>query len=278
LSRTVTIGVVQWLPRCNEADVNLRDALDFIAELAARGCDLVVLPELWPCGYDPTTLSRDAGNAAEPLDGPRGQALSSAARAHEVFLFAGSVPERSGQHLYNTAPAYGPDGRLLGWHRKMHLYTPLGEDTVFTAGDRATVVQVEGIGAVGLSICFDGDHPEYARQLHDLGARVVIAPSAYEVATESWWEVLYPANALANGQWWVMANQCGGELLGKSRVIAPDSAIVAEAGRVGDGDGAEFLVLSVDLEAGIREAEAAAGALWSPKIETANESAEVTAG
>ena len=266
MTGTTTIGVAQWLARCDEPDRNLHDALEFVGELADRGCDLVVLPELWPCGYEPATVGHDARNAAEPPDGSRGQALSAAARSHKVFLFAGSVPESSGQHLYNTAVAYAPDGRLLGWHRKMHLYTPLGEDAVFTAGDQATVVHVNGIGAVGLSICFDGDHPEYARQLHELGARVVIAPCAYEVATESWWDVLYPANALANGQWWVMANQCGGELLGKSRVIAPDGAIAAQAGRVGDRDDAEFLVVTVDLAAGIRAAETAAGALWSTRL------------
>jgi predicted amidohydrolase len=121
---------------------------------------------------------------------------------------------------------------------------------------------VAGIGAVGVSTCFDGDHPAYARALHDGGARVVIAPCAYETATESWWDILYPANALANGQWWVMANQCGGDLLGKSRVIAPDGSIVAQGSRVGDADGADLMVVEVDLAAGIGDAELAAGALW----------------
>ncbi len=124
-------------------------------------------------------------------------------------------------------------------------------------------MHVDGIGgAVGLSTCFDGDHPAYARQLNRLGARVVVAPCAYEVAAESWWDVLYPANALVNGQWWVMANQCGDELLGKSRVIAPDGSVAAQADRVGQRDTPELLVTTVDLESGIRAAERAAGALW----------------
>lgn len=260
---SVTIGIVQWQPRCGEPDRNLADALDFIAELARRGCDVVVLPELWPSGYDPATVAADAHGAAQPLDGPRGLALSEAARCHRVWLFAGTVPEGDGQRLYNTAVVYGPDGRLAARHRKVHLYAPLGEDEVFTAGDCATVIDVDGIGAVGISTCFDGDHPAYARLLHDSGARVVIAPCAYEVATETWWDVLYPANALANGQWWVMANQCGGDLLGKSRIIAPDGMVVAQASRVGDASGPEFLVSTLDLEAGVRTAELTAGALWA---------------
>jgi predicted amidohydrolase len=260
---TVTIGIAQWQPHCGKPDDNLRDALDFVTTLGTGGCGLVVLPELWPCGYDPATVAADASAAAEPLDGPRGRALAAAARAHRVWLFAGTVPERDGTDLYNTAVVYAPDGRLAATHRKVYLYTPLGEDRVFTAGDRATVVDVDGIGTVGISTCFDGDHPGYARLLHDRGARIVVAPCAYEEATETWWDILYPANALANGQWWVMANQCGGALLGKSRIIAPDGTVAAQASRVGPAADPELLVATVDLAGGIRAAEAAAGALWA---------------
>lgn len=265
MTNTVTIGLAQWLPRCNEPDENLRDALGFIGTLADRGCDWVVLPELWPCGYDPATLSRDAWGAAESIDGPRGDALSAAARAHRVWLFAGTEPERDGDVLYNTAVVYDPGGRRAAVHRKVHLYTPLGEDKVFAAGDQPTVVHVDGVGAVGLSTCFDGDRPAYARQLNHLGARVVVAPCAYEVAAESWWDVLYPANALVNGQWWVMANQCGEELLGKSKIIAPDGSVAVQAPRVGQCNATELLVATLDLEAGIREAERVAGALWADR-------------
>jgi predicted amidohydrolase len=105
------------------------------------------------------------------------------------------------------------------------------------------VLHIDGIGTVRLSTCFDGDHPAYARQLHDIEARVVVAPCAYEVTAESWWDILYPANALANGQWWVMANQCGGQLFGRSRVIAPDGTITAHASRVGASHDSELLVV-----------------------------------
>ncbi|GAA2074805.1 carbon-nitrogen family hydrolase [Pseudolysinimonas kribbensis] len=261
-----TIGIAQWLAAVGEPDRNLRDALTLVDELARRGCDLIVLPELWPCGYDPATLARDARDAAEPLDGPRGRALAAAALAHEVWLFAGTVPELDGNRLYNTALVYGPDGALRATHRKTHLYFPLGEDTVFAAGDGPTVLEIDGLGTVGLSTCFDGDHPDFARTLHDRGARIVVSPCAYEVGAESWWDLLYPANALANGQWWIMANQRGGDLLGASRVIAPDGSILAELPRLGDDarpPAPETLVVSVDLQEGIDRAQREAGALWA---------------
>jgi predicted amidohydrolase len=257
---TTTVGIAQWHAVCGEPRRNLDTALTHIGSLAAQGCELIVLPELWASGYDAASLADDAAVAAEPLDGERGRQLAAAALQHGVWLFAGSVPEivQDGR-LYNTAVVYAPDGSLRARHRKVHL---------FTAGSEPTVVDVDGIGTVGLSVCFDGDHPEYARALHDLGARVVISVSAYETATESWWDILYPANALANGQWWLMANQSGGEgpnaLLGRSRIIAPDGAAIAEAPRW-DGNGNEtyLLVTSLDLSTAVATAEHDAGALWA---------------
>jgi predicted amidohydrolase len=266
---TTTVGIAQWHPACGEPARNLDAALTHIGSLAAQGCDLIVLPELWASGYDAATLAADAAVAAEALDGERGRQLAEAAAEHRVWLFAGTVPELDQDgRLFNTAIVYAPDGSLRARHRKVHLYTPLGEDAVFTAGSEPTVVDVDGIGTVGLSVCFDGDHPEYARALHDLGARVVISMSAYEVATESWWDILYPANALANGQWWVMANQCGGDgpnaLLGRSRIITPDGTTIAEAPRWGeDGGEANLLVATLDLAVGVATAEQEAGALWA---------------
>lgn len=263
MTGTCTIGIAQWLPADNDLERNLLDAVAFIGELAERGCDLVVLPESWPYGSDPDTSARQAEAAAEPLDGPRGQALSAAAAAHGVWLFAGTVPERDNRALYNTAVVYGPDGQLAAAHRKVYLYTPHGEDKVYSAGNEPTVLYIDGIGTVGLSICFDGDHPAYVRQLRNLGARIVIQPAAYEVGAETWWDVLYPANALVNGQWWVMANQCGGDLLGKSKVIAPDATTLAQAGRVGETGQSELLVVTVDFDSGIQEADRTAAALWA---------------
>ena len=91
---------------------------------------------------------------------------------------------------------------------------------------------------VGLPVCFDGDFPETARALRLAGARVVVQASAYELEAESWWDGLYPARALENGQWWVMSNQCGrtpsGTLLGGSQIISPLGRVVSRAAKAHD--------------------------------------------
>src|SRR3954468_20027482 len=75
----------------------------------ARGSDLILLPELWPCGY--FSFSRYAAES-EPQDGPTVQALGRKARELDAYLFAGSFVEREGDRLFNTSLLLDPDGQL----------------------------------------------------------------------------------------------------------------------------------------------------------------------
>jgi predicted amidohydrolase len=75
---------------------------------------------------------------------------------------------------------------------------------------------------------------------------MVLLPAAYETAAARWWDILYPANALANGQWWIMANQHGGDLFGGSQIIAPDGGVVAAAPRGDDSPGHPVATIGFD--------------------------------
>jgi predicted amidohydrolase len=228
----VRAGIAQWTPG-RDPDVNLRKAEAALRELARRGCQLAVLPELWLCGYRTATLGADARAVAEPAGGPVQQRLAAVARATAMIVCAGTFPELDGGQLYNTAVVYGPADEPLLRHRKAFLYG--AEPEVFQPGNAVTVGEVAGIGRVGLCVCFDGDFPETARSLRAAGADIVLHPSAYEAAAENWWDTIYPAQALCNGQWWISANQHGGDgddrMLGGSRIIAPDGRTVAAAPR-----------------------------------------------
>jgi predicted amidohydrolase len=72
------------------------------------------------------------------------------------------------------------------------------------------------------------------------GSRLVISPAAYPSTDAHWWDRLYPATALLNGQWWVLTNQAGTHgsfsILGGSKIVSPLGETVAEAPRApGDG-------------------------------------------
>lgn len=265
-----TVGIAQWLPVPGQPLANEATAAAAVRELAGRGCDAVLLPELWPCGYDPRTLAADAVAAAEPLDGPRVTRLSRLAASAGILLCAGSLPELGGDGaVYNTAVLLSAAGQVILTHRKAHRYPPL-EPAVFAPGPTvASTAATRELGVVGLAVCFDGDFPETARALRLAGASVVLLPSAYESAASTWWDTLYPANALANGQWWIMANQHGDngglELLGGSQVISPSGAVVAAAprGKAGAGPGVSYLIARIPLRESLGRAAADGGPLLS---------------
>jgi predicted amidohydrolase len=94
----------------------------------------------------------------------------------------------------------------------------------------------------------------------------VIEPAAYEFAAESWWDRLYPAHALANGQWWILVNQAGGDAetgcFGRSRVLSPTGEVVAEASRAPAGTVPDPELLVVDIPLG---SEPAPGVLFTDR-------------
>jgi predicted amidohydrolase len=254
VKRDLLVGVAQWLATPGEPKQNLSVALGMIDSAASRGVELLVLPELWSCGYDPESLGADARHDAEPLHGRRTQKLADAARAHAMYVVAGSVPERSDDgRLYDTALVLDPRGELVARHRKAHLYPPTREPSVFAPGDTLTTFDEPSLGRVGLVVGFDGDFPEVARTLALRGARLVVAPTAVAVETAAAWDLLHPALALTNSQWWVQANQAGSHststLLGASRIIAPTGTVVAQASAAvpGCASPAELLVHRIDL-------------------------------
>ncbi len=258
-------GLLQWRPLPGRPDENLATAVELIDRAGAAGCELVAMPELWPCGYATETLARDVRAAAEPLDGPRGRALAERARGHRLWLAAGSVPELERGHRYNAAPLYDPEGRLVARHRKVHRYAAGGEHDAFDAG-RALTVCDTALGPVGLTVCLDGDFPENARALRERGVRLVVQAAAYELAAEPWWSRLYPAAALSNGQWWILVNQAGGGCFGRSMVVSPRGDVVAEAARVEADDAVpNLLVVDLPFAAELDRADAEAGVLFDDR-------------
>lgn len=77
------------------------------------------------------------------------------------ILITGSIPERHGEKLYNTALAIDKKGVIIGKHRKLHLFDidipgkmTYKESNLFARGDKITVFDSE-FGKIGLGICYD---------------------------------------------------------------------------------------------------------------------------
>ena len=192
------------------------------------GFDLLVLPELFACGYN---IGDDVKLLAEPADGPIAKQISALARRFNLAIHYGFA-ERDGDNLYNAAQIFGPDGMRLARHRKLIL-PPGFESDYFSIGRHIDVFDYCGLRIATL-ICYDAEFPELARQAALRGADIILVPTA--LARQWGWVAnqMIPARGFENGVFLAYANHAGTEnglsYLGASFIAAPDGEILARAG------------------------------------------------
>ena len=192
------IAQIQMHVSADKAE-NIRHACELVR--SAGDIDLAVLPEMFCCPYD-NACFRDYG---EPFAGPAQRAMSQLARERGIYLIAGSLPELEGHRVYNTSFVYAPDGTCIARHRKIHLFDidveggqRFRESDTLSPGNDVTLFDTPW-GRMGLCICFDLRFEELCRVMALEGARVLLAPAAFNMTTgPAHWELLLRQRAVDN--------------------------------------------------------------------------------
>ena len=217
------------------------EAADRLVRRAARdGATLVLLPEKW------SVLGRGEAlrAGAQPLDGPAITWARETASELRVDLVAGSISERvEGEALLrNTSVHVGPDGEIKAAYRKIHMFDVEVDGTVYREseheepGDRPVLSSAADGTRLGMTICYDLRFPELHRALTVAGARVLLVPAAFTLATtRDHWEILLRARAIENQCYIVAANQIGEHEPGlrsggRSMIVDPWGIVLAQAG------------------------------------------------
>jgi predicted amidohydrolase len=211
--RRWTVAAVQMTSTADR-DANREQATRLIRSAAARGADLVALPENFAYLRTEGTKVR----YSERLDGPLVGSMADLARETGCWLLLGSIPERTADpaRIRNTSVLLDPTGAVAAVYRKMHLFdiairgkATLQESRWVDAGDRPVVASTP-LGRLGLSICYDLRFPELYRRLALAGAQVLFVPAAFTAYTGPFhWEPLLRARAIENQCWVVAPAQAG---------------------------------------------------------------------
>ncbi len=193
------------IPVSSDPGVNVARVKEAMSGAAAQGADLAVFPEATQVRF-----GADLGGAAEPLDGPFGTALASAARDHQTALVAGVFEPAPDWRVFNTAVGYDRHGNRRAAYRKIHLYDALGqrESDLVAPGAQPVVFELDGV-RIGLMTCYDIRFPELARALIDRGAQLLLVPAAWAAGLfkEEHWVTLVRARAIENTVWVAAAGQ-----------------------------------------------------------------------
>ena len=268
-NQSFQVGLIQMA--CGpDPGANLAKALERIGAAAARGAQVVCLPELFQTQYFCQREDPDLFDLAEPIPGPASDQLAEAARRHGVVLVASLFERRAPGLYHNTAVLFDADGTLCGLYRKMHIPDdPLYyEKFYFTPGDLGFRALDTRVGRLGTLVCWDQWFPEAARLTALAGAVLLFYPTAigwhprekaeHGAAQHDAWQTIQRSHAIANGVYVasvnrvgfetgdVRGNAAGGEGLefwGGSFLCDPFGRVLAQ----GSHDREEILVAGVDL-------------------------------
>ena len=216
------IGLIQ--PACTPSVAENRARLaDSVADVAARGAELVVLQELHNTPYFCQVESTDNFDLAEPVPGPSTDFFGEVARRCGVVLVASLFERRAAGLCHNTAVVFERDGSIAGTYRKMHIPDDPAyyEKFYFTPGDLGFRPVQTSVGRLGVQVCWDQWYPEGARLMALAGADLLIYPTAIGYASSDTpdeqarqrdaWQTVQRGHAVANGLPVVTVNRTGFE-------------------------------------------------------------------
>ncbi len=240
-SKPSLAGVVQMTSTA-DVEANLSTVRALVSEAAARGAELVVVPECF------AYLGPEAGKleVAESLEegGPILNACRSIAKDLGIDVVYGGFWEKSNVagKVHNACVYLRADGSIAARYRKIHLFdvdlpdgTKLLESETVDPGEEVVVAEA-AFGTLGLSVCYDLRFPELYRRLVDKGAIALAVPSAFTLTTgKDHWHVLLRARAIEQ-QCYVLAAAQTGHHYGKRRsyghalIADPWGAVIAQCG------------------------------------------------
>jgi nitrilase len=194
---TNRVAVVQASPVVFDRDATLDKMRRLAQEAAGKGAKLVLFPEAFVSAY-PKGLDFGARmgsrtregredfrryfESAVDVRGPATEAMGAAARENGIYLAIGVI-ERDGGTLYCSVLFFGPDGALMGKHRKL-MPTAL-ERLVWGFDDGSTLPVLDTpLGRMGAVICWENYMPLLRTYIYSQGIQIYLVPTADD--RETW--------------------------------------------------------------------------------------------
>ena len=195
--------------------------------------DMVMFSEL--CAYGPLTAN------AQPVPGTFEQEMCAMAAKHGIWLLPGSIFEKRGDKIYNTATVIDPEGSVVTRYSKMFPFYPY--EVGVTGGNEFCVFDIPEVGRFGVSICYDMCIPETTRTLAVMGAEVILHPTLTGTIDRDIELSIARASAATNQCYFFDINGLDSGGSGKSIVCGPEGRIIYQA-----DVNEEFIPIEINLE------------------------------
>ncbi|KAK3115930.1 Omega-amidase nit3 [Teratosphaeriaceae sp. CCFEE 6253] len=246
LKKPLKLALIQLASGADKS-ANLSNARSKVLEATSKGANLVVLPECFNSPYGVKYFAKYSETLlpSPPTkeQSPSFHALSDMAKEAQAYLVGGSIPEYSDEtkKYYNTNLTFGPDGKLLATHRKVHLFDidipgkiQFRESDVLSPGNKVTLVDLPEYGKIAVAICYDVRFPELAMIAARKGAFLLLYPGAFNLTTGALhWELQARARAMDNQVYVALCSpardmEAEYHAWGHSMVVDPNAGIMAQ--------------------------------------------------
>lgn len=198
-----------------------------LSPLPAPG-SLLVLPEMFSSGF-----SMDVSRAADTTAAESEKFLSRLAQKHRLTVLGGIARRLPDGQGANEAVAFSSAGELLCRYRKIHSFSPGGEDQAYTAGSEIVIFPWNGF-RVAPFICYDLRFPEVFRAASAAGADLFCVIANWPDRRQQHKTILLRARAIENQAFVLGLNRTGSDpnagYAGQSALIGPKGEFLAEAG------------------------------------------------
>lgn len=209
------LGLVQLSVTEGETRKNMRRIKALAEKYAAEDIDLLCFPELCLSGYD--FAEAEASKEEESF-------FSGLAKECGIPVLAGIKTEHEGK-CYDAACIWDETGKLLGEYKKIHLWDK--ETEFFTGGDELFVIPFKK-WKIGLLICADLRFFEVSTPLKNMGADILIYPSAWACGYLELFHLCGRMRSAENQVYTVLLNRASGDVkyCGGTAAIGPDGGIL----------------------------------------------------
>ncbi|MBP5366381.1 MAG: nitrilase family protein [Bacteroidales bacterium] len=203
---------------------DLRKNLAGISALLTDGADLIVLSEMFNCGFTADAVKHTGADQQLTIDWMRQEA-----ERHNC-LICGSLAYAENGTTYNRLCVADANG-IRAHYDKRHLFSMGGVESTdqYAAGANRTVVEVGGMRCL-LQICYDLRFPVWSRYRNDYDTIIYVAN--WPASRTDVWLTLLKARAIENQCYTVGVNRIGTDgnidYSGKSIIFGPRGEIIAQ--------------------------------------------------
>ena len=221
--RNVTVAAVQM--KCSKSvEKNIAHAEELVRQAAAKGAEIVLLPELFERPYFCQERRYEYYEYAQTAEENPAVRHFSRVAAELGIVIPVSFYEKEVNNTYNSVAVLDADGKNLGIYRKTHIPDDhyYQEKFYFTPGDTGFKVWDTRYARIGVGICWDQWFPETARGMSVQGAEILFYPTAIgsepilEVDSMPHWRRCMQGHSACNIVPVVAANRIGEEKVAPS--------------------------------------------------------------